>query len=163
MFERVSDHILSITTVYHPVLRKMHRPTHLTISLDFNPYQQLNLRPGMMLKPQGPSMLPPSAIKAAPMSGSMNIPLNANGPTPGQQVAPGHPGSGVPGLQPAAFQQIPIRQKVPSTEKEKKGKKPTPTRQELLKIIVSFAVKSNPVSSFHSVWTTIREININQQ
>lgn len=97
--------------------------------------EQLNLRPGMMLKPQGPSMLPPSAIKAAPMSGSMNIPLNANGPTPGQQVAPGHPGSGVPGLQPAAFQQIPIRQKVPSTEKEKKGKKPTPTRQELLKII----------------------------
>ncbi|XP_072034975.1 eukaryotic translation initiation factor 4 gamma 2-like [Amphiura filiformis] len=92
--------------------------------------EQLNLRPnstGMILKPQGPSMLPPSA-KAAPMTSMSSTPLTNNS----TNVQPGHPGSAAPGLQPAAFQQIPIRQ-VPATEKEKKVKKPAPTRQELLK------------------------------
>ena len=86
-------------------------------------------------------MLPPSA-KAAPMTSMSSAPLSGNSTS--SQVQPGHPGSAAPGLQPAAFQQIPIRQ-VPSTEKEKKVKKPAPTRQELLKIMVSIdnLVKGN--------------------
>ncbi|XP_072172101.1 eukaryotic translation initiation factor 4 gamma 2-like [Diadema setosum] len=103
---------------------------------------EINLRPSsnMMLKPQGPRFLPPSAMSNAPSS---SPPL---GMTPLQSLLPQNPAAGInqpPPLQ-AGYPGLPVKQQGGSgggggsgagggAAEKKQEKKKQPTKEELLK------------------------------
>ncbi|XP_022106405.1 eukaryotic translation initiation factor 4 gamma 2-like [Acanthaster planci] len=88
---------------------------------------QLNLRPNssnISLKPQGPSMLPPSTKKTSSQPPSL-VPSKPNNPTPSSQQPP------VGNLQ-SGFPPLSVKQST-SSERGKQAKKQTPSKEDLLK------------------------------